>query len=469
MPSITKQLNSFDFTDLALLVGTNPLPNYITASFLFENNPNLQRIWLIHSEDRLEWGQQGTLEDAEKIRNLLKLRVDRNGKVDFFFIPLSNVGSARQIKADLDDSLFKNVPSQTKIHLNYTGGTKAMAVHVYRQMENYYKENITFSYLDARNYVLKSDSNSSWENISRDLRNEIGIKLEDLIQLHGYQKVPGECTGDWGASNQIIVEKVINSGRIDSYLDWQKKFVRNYFKDEKGDWICKTKKYLRRLGVLDEQNQLIDFNCEKMRQQFRQNTPDAIVEAAQALKNPTFVDEQGELWIPEPVTISEEVKTRIENPLKGFFEGKWLEVYIQSLIENNIKSESDLQERYEKGLIDLQGNWEIKKTDGKQFELDVIIVNGYQICGISVTTSTNETLVKSKCFEILHRVRQIGGEEARAVMVSCLTKEHAERVAEEMKITTGSEQDFLLVIAKEELPADVLWPKLREHIWRDLE
>jgi hypothetical protein len=469
MPSITQQLNSFDFTDLALLVGTNPLPNFITANFFLKNNLNLQRIWLIHSEDRPEWGQRGTWKDAEAICKLLKSRANQSEKIEFFYVPLSNVGSARQIKADLEKRLFKNVLFQTKIHLNYTGGTKAMAVHVYRHMEEQYQDNITFSYLDARNCVLKMDSDRIWENISPDLRDEVGIRLEDLIQLHGYQKLSSKCMDDWGVANQIIEEKIINAGRIDSYLNWQKKFVRNYFKDEKAKWICTTNKYLKRLGVLDEQDRRIDCICEKMRQQFRRDTPDTIIEAAQALKNPTFVDEKGELWIPEPKTSNNEFKARIEHPLKGFFEGKWLEAFVQSLIERNIKSEPDLREKYEKGLIDLQGNWEIQKSDGKMFELDVIVVNGYQICGISVTTSDEEETVKLKCFEILHRVRQIGGEEARAVMVSCLTKERAEEVAAEMKITTGSEQDFLLVIAKEELPAEVLWPKLREHIWRNLE
>jgi hypothetical protein len=461
-----------DFTDLVLLVGTNPLPNYVAARYFLIHNSELQRIWMIHSEDRLEWGQKGTLEYAEAICMLLNSRANQSEKIKFSFVPLSNVSSARQIKSDLEAMLFKKVPDQTRIHLNYTGGTKAMAVHIYRQMEEKYQENITFSYLDARNYVLKMDSDRSWQNISSDLRNDVGIRLEDLIQLHGYEKYRGECTGDWGVANQIIEEKIINAGRVDSYLVWQKKFVRKYFKDRKNgeeEWICQTNKYLRKLGVLDEQDQRINCNCENIRQQFHLVTPDAIIEAAQVLKNPTFVDEKGELWIPESKTSNNEVKARIKHPLKGFFDGKWLEVYIQSLIESNIKSEPGLRERYEKGLIDLQGNWEIQKPGGKQFELDVIVVNGYQICGISVTTSDKEELVKLKCFEILHRVRQIGGEEARAVMVSCLPKERAERVAEEMKITTGSEQDFLLVIAKEELPADVLWPKLREHIWRDLE
>ena len=38
----------YDFTDLVLLIGNNPLPNY--GDEVSSDNKNLQRIWLIHSE-----------------------------------------------------------------------------------------------------------------------------------------------------------------------------------------------------------------------------------------------------------------------------------------------------------------------------------------------------------------------------------------------------------------------------------
>ena len=45
-----EMINKYNFEDLILLVGTNPLPNYVVAKYFLLNNPNLKTIWLVHSE-----------------------------------------------------------------------------------------------------------------------------------------------------------------------------------------------------------------------------------------------------------------------------------------------------------------------------------------------------------------------------------------------------------------------------------
>lgn len=38
------------FSDLVLLVRTNPLPNYVVAKYFIKSNPHLRNIWLVYSE-----------------------------------------------------------------------------------------------------------------------------------------------------------------------------------------------------------------------------------------------------------------------------------------------------------------------------------------------------------------------------------------------------------------------------------
>jgi hypothetical protein len=59
-----------DFTDLALLVGTNPLPNYVVIKYFLKCNKQLQRIWFFCSEKTLV--QAGTSDLANNIEAVIK-------------------------------------------------------------------------------------------------------------------------------------------------------------------------------------------------------------------------------------------------------------------------------------------------------------------------------------------------------------------------------------------------------------
>ena len=51
-------------------------------------------------------------------------------------------------------------------------------------------------------------------------------------------------------------------------------------------------------------------------------------------------------------------------------------------------------------------------------EVDLVAVFGYQLVLISCTVDDGRDLVKQKAFEAMHRARQMGGDGARAVMIS---------------------------------------------------
>jgi len=349
-----------DFTDLFLLVGTNPLPNYVTAKYLVDLNPKLERIWLIYSEKTKF--HESTLDYAENIKKVLKQTITK--PVEFpQYISLSDIGSAKKIIDDLRMSLSaKTIPSDTKFHLNYTGGTKAMAVHVYRYFYETYENSVSFSYLDGREYVIKDECD---EIPAVDLREKIGISLENIIELHGYKKDPDRNHRD--------------------------------------------------------------------------------IETVNVLKNKLF-----------------------DETINNMDKGPLLEDYVYAVIKQGIENDQVLLKKFKSGLITLNKDWFIRKLyDGKSFQLDVIITNGYQLCPISCTVTNSPERCKIKGFEVYHRGQQIGGEESKKILVAGKLKESEKKAFEnDLEIFSGFSKSNFLVLGENDLKYDLIWKKIKDHLWR---
>ncbi len=102
-------------------------------------------------------------------------------------------------------------------------------------------------------------------------------------------------------------------------------------------------------------------------------------------------------------------------------------------------------------------NWEIQKEAWEtHFELDVIMLRGYQLIGVSCTTSANKSVCKSKGFEIIHRTSQIGGDEAKAIIVTGLCSEQKDNLQEELTLETGSTSSNILALGKDDWKEDIL-------------
>jgi len=449
-------LSDVCFTDLVLLVGTNPLPNFVTAKYFLDHNPNLNKIWLVYSKNT-EY-QQGTRELADSIKDVITEEFQGIKTPDISLISLSNVSSAEQIAIDIKENLLHKI-SRDKVqgvHLNYTGGTKAMSVHVYRKLEHHMAGKCSFSYLDARDYSLKDDVEGP---LTGDLRETINISLPALMKLHGCVKKDSETKEnaiDWSGVLDKF-ENIIERCELHLYLEWVKGFLEEVYYNEQG-LIKKKGKFLlhNRLGKDGS-------GLEYLRQKFEDETPEAVKELLQSFpREHSLIDDKGQLWVPDDSVNNSTFKKRLAYPVGDFLHGKWLEFYVEKVLKDNIQLDKNFQGRN----IPVESSWEIyNKESKKPFELDVVLINGYQVCGISCTTSSNEALCKGKGFEVLHRVNQIGGGEARAVLITCLSEDSAEKVAEDLRMVTGSAEKKLLVTGMTKLKKDLLWKELSEHIW----
>ena len=73
----------------------------------------------------------------------------------------------------------------------------------------------------------------------------------------------------------------------------------------------------------------------------------------------------------------------------------------------------------------------------KPFELDVVAVLGYQIVVVSCTVSAKHDIVKQKGMEAILRMRQLGGIEARSIVLSGASRKAQQLIQSELKEETG--------------------------------
>ncbi|HHL33102.1 MAG TPA: hypothetical protein ENJ30_01915 [Desulfobulbaceae bacterium] len=351
-----------DFHHLVLLVSTNPLPNFVVAEFFLQAGIPIHRIWLIHSEDNKL--QTGTSFQTGRLERLLRSRwKDQKPDLQFERISLSDVGDGQMIRRDIRQKMLSEDAWQhnPKFHLNYTGGTKAMATHVYLQLqEKQERGERCFSYLDANNFRLLLDEEGLFPlSGSGDLRQKVHISFADLIQLHGFKRK--------------------NSDKDCSFDPSHDRDLFNKF-------------------------------CVQAEDRERQN-------------------------------------------------GKFLERYLFAKIQE--KFSDKLREKNE-----ILMNWEIRKQDWRTyFELDIILMQGYQLTGMSCTINDRKGKVKLKGFEIIHRCRQIGGDEAKAIIVSGLEGENR-KLQQELEYETGGTRKNILALGLAELRDEKIYlKKIEEFIF----
>ena len=76
----------------------------------------------------------------------------------------------------------------------------------------------------------------------------------------------------------------------------------------------------------------------------------------------------------------------------------------------------------------------LRPKNKHQTELDLLVLVGYRVYLISVTTATNARTVKGKCFEARNRVELVGGDLAQAAVACLLTPDLASEVEEKVRV-----------------------------------
>jgi hypothetical protein len=420
-----------DFTDLILLVGTNPLPNYVVAEYFLSQDNSIRKIWLVCSEKTNY--QAGTEELAVNLKALLD---QKHSSIEYGFVYISDISNAKAISQKVNEELIAKVQDGAQVHLNYTGGTKVMVNHIYRTIERVERLKTTpesFSYLDARNFCILSDTGTV---IAGDLHDKVRISFEDLINLHGFERKNKYSKSIFTDAISAFKE-LIDSDCLGKYFDVNDQgYNRKLFLNKKG-------------SLAEKLNNLIDENKEILR---KYNCNDSLKKVMVAMPEDCklFKFDNG-------CNLNENIGKKFEKTIK-FIDGRWFEEYVYEIL---IKK---LIDKIEKEYIGM--NWEIRKPEenwnGITFELDVILMNGYQLIGISCTTDDN-AYAKNKGFEIMLRTRQIGGDEAKAVLLTMASSSVVDKLQKQLRLETGG-SDNILVLGYEHLKEDILFDKIDNFI-----
>jgi hypothetical protein len=214
-PELDK-LKDHQVDHLFLLIGENPLPNYVAAKTLLKSGGKPYLVYTEHTEDAANKLQEilGTTENE-------RVPLERNE---------SNGFEIQELIKQKVREIQKQQPNQS-FGLNYTGGTKAMAVHAYQAFLNLGLEpKPKFSYLDPRSLKMLIDQKTNpfpIDIMKDDIRSLLDISFERLFDLHDlYWKedkppISNPCMVD--AAKELLelyLQKRDRDEIAGSYLQW---------------------------------------------------------------------------------------------------------------------------------------------------------------------------------------------------------------------------------------------------------
>lgn len=341
---------------LVLLVGSNPLPNYLTACALRPSH-----IVLAYTSE--------TERMKIQLRRELEQALGSGVTYDEPFVEDATCATA--VRRALEP-FFQN-KGGGDVHLNYTGGTKVMAAHARMAFKEADGKPKYASYLDEggidRQPRLRFDDGNS---TLLSCYAHVPLSLSAVLALHGITHRPRGARAPAPTT------------------------------DDAREILCKVLADLPLAAVL---------YCERKRLQSLGNPDKAVTE-------PFRADRCGlSLSLPEWPTNEQLGQLGNRKNKESWFEqwykfigGEWLEEWLGAQIcVLNLAPAPEITV----GVNAYRGE------SKAQLEVDVAVIRGHRSYFVSCTTDTGKPVCKSKLFEVAVRSRQLGGDLARAALV-CL-------------------------------------------------
>lgn len=378
---MNKSETDYKVHHLFLLVGDNPLPNYVAAMKLLETGGTA---YLVYTNQ--------TSPPKEQLKNALKnqglnskpVALDKENTV-------SNKSNAYRIYTKIKEEAEK-IPTNERIGLHYTGGTNPMAIHAYRAIADLQRTDTVYSYLDAKTLEIFIDHPNS-DSTHRAVHFE--VPLEVLFKLHKYEWQPGK---------KPISEPVSP--------DAAAKFIRLYQDEE----IAKT---WRTWSNTHRYNNCGELKKAKDLETGQWKSEDKLSNLSLSLTgvHPKIIE-----VLRQHLDTSQNTLSLNVTKAKGFkscqqvcewLGGIWLEHYVLQQVKD-LTPDLQLGESKMSFIMKKSQTWE-----GGVFEFDVAFMKNYQLFAISCTTSKDPKECKLKLFEAYIRAKQLGGDEARVALVCC--------------------------------------------------
>ena len=416
---------------LYLLVGTNPLSNYVVADYFINHDKNIKEIHFIHSAEDPENNIQSSEPFALKLKSVLEKKYP-DIKYNLHAIRIKDSLSIRtdvcQILSDSRDR--KNV------HLDFSDGTKEMALHAYKTFRDIYGGSVTFSYFDSRRNRLKMDDGPNEKAESVSLRNGIQISFSDLFRLHGYEIISEEKGGSVFSVEffKDFLNLIKTRENFCEYLRWKEHFIQIYPDSKK---IIPAKAETGLNDLLPAEFKISDGLKEHLFLKIHNFAPEYSF----------FEERDGDLMLKTNPGNKQQDKLA---ETRKYLTGYWFEQYVYTVLKENLLNTDFVSD------VDLNL---LIQSSRKNFEIDAALMKGYEFCGISCTTDTTQSLCKSKGFEILHRTKQIAGKNSKAILLTFMNENNAKEVDKDLSDIL---EDRILVLGLKDLfPTEMFCEKVK--------
>lgn len=389
MSSEPSPLVGYQTDHLILLIGSNPLPNYVAAQVLCPNGT----LHLLYSTD--------TREVAEKLQS--KLGLDR--------CCLKSLEDAEGNPNGVSQAtleILEHIPDGKSVGLHYTGGTKVMSVHTYRVLGESKRE-VIFSYLDHRTLNLVMTKQNTVENEVLFVGDKIRVSVEDLLNLHNITlSKPPKTESRLVAVCQALADI---HHKKPSRIAWQTWCDANLRRaEEVRQWVSedaqKNADHPERHTWRDIVKQGYKWKSDgKLKGvELPESSDIRAVREAFAVTFPTIES----FNLEQLGAVSGFPGRENMQSFAKWLEGEWLEDYTLWKLQTLIKDGYPLH----KPGMDY-------KAQNPEFQFDVAVTRGYQLFAFSCTTSDDIGLCKSKLFEAFTRAKQMGGDEAKTALICC--------------------------------------------------
>lgn len=341
---------------LILLVGSNPLPNYLAACAL---RPS--RVALVHTKE--------TKGAKDRLRIKLARTLGEGIAIEDLFV--EDASCAMTVRRALDPLMSRD--KNRDVWLNYTGGTKVMATHARLAFSCSGGQPKHASYLDEGDINhearLRFDDGNS-KSLSE--YPDIPLALDTVLVLHDITHRPREAKSPAPTIDDAreILSKVVGDTSLAEKLYGERQRLERLGNPNKAtaEPFCAS-----RYGMMLS---LEEFPTS---------------EQLAALQNASEKKSWFKQWY-------------------GFIGGEWLEEWLGAQIHAlQLAPVPEITV----GVNASRGEQQAK------LEVDVAVIRGYRSYFVSCTTDASKPICKSKLFEVAVRSRQLGGDLARAALV-CL-------------------------------------------------
>ena len=372
---------------LFLLIGENPLPNYLAAMLLLAEAGSL---YLICTER--------TRPQAERLIKAVRSSKDAPliAREKYIFIGSSKKEHPKEIYEEIH-SAIKDANGNGingTVGLHYTGGTKIMTIHAYRAVHDLDCEQ-QFSYLDSETLSIGIENNGYLDFIPV----EQDVSLSTIFVLHGIElKNEYSQKPRLAAVSNKIAQSIIETSLTES---------------EPYNSAFKKLTIEARESVLSEAG---------------------LIERSLAFKEKLTQEREAPLVFKEKLLQQGNFKNG--NSAKVWATGgHWLEDYVLQQVNKIAKDCAINDVGVDFPVLVGEGQSQGHRDD---FQLDVVFIRHYQLFTITCTTSPDKKTCKQKLLEAYVRAGQIGGSEARVALVCGVWD--TDKIKAEMDISINSDK-----------------------------